>query len=106
MVQFLAALVRNYFGDGEEIGMSLSFATEEMPLGTAGSVKNAQDALRDARFLVFSGVALTDIDLTDLVRYHKENGALVMFVFLLVFFLLVFGFFFFVVVVWLLWFLV
>jgi mannose-1-phosphate guanylyltransferase/phosphomannomutase len=76
-VQFLAALVRNYFGDGEEIGMALSYATEEMPLGTAGSVKNAQDALRDERFLVISGDALTDIDLTDLVRFHKENGALV-----------------------------
>ncbi|HEY0541028.1 MAG TPA: mannose-1-phosphate guanyltransferase [Actinoallomurus sp.] len=76
-VQFLAALVRNYFGDGEEIGMALSYATEEMPLGTAGSVKNAQDALRDERFLVISGDALTDIDLTELVRFHKENGALV-----------------------------
>jgi mannose-1-phosphate guanylyltransferase / phosphomannomutase len=76
-VQFLAALVRNYFGDGEEIGMRLSYATEEMPLGTAGSVKNAQEALRDERFLVISGDALTDIDLTDLVRFHKENGALV-----------------------------
>ncbi|MGI8331538.1 sugar phosphate nucleotidyltransferase [Actinomadura scrupuli] len=76
-VQFLAALIRNYFGDGEELGMTLSYATEEMPLGTAGSVKNAQEALRDDRFLVISGDALTDIDLTDMVRYHKKNGALV-----------------------------
>ncbi len=50
-VQFLAALVRNYFGDGEEFGMSLQYATEEMPLGTAGSVRNAEDALRDEPFL-------------------------------------------------------
>ena len=35
-VQFLASLVRNYFGDGEEFGMSLQYATEETPLGTAG----------------------------------------------------------------------
>ncbi|GAA3937491.1 mannose-1-phosphate guanyltransferase [Actinomadura viridis] len=76
-VQFLAALIRNYFGDGEELGMSLSYATEEMPLGTAGSVKNAQEALRDEPFLVISGDALTDIDLTDMVRFHRENGALV-----------------------------
>jgi mannose-1-phosphate guanylyltransferase/phosphomannomutase len=76
-VQFLAALIRNYFGDGEELGMSLSYATEEMPLGTAGSVKNAQEALRDDRFLVISGDALTDIDLSDMVRFHKKNGALV-----------------------------
>ncbi|MCW2941044.1 MAG: Nucleotidyl transferase [Actinomycetia bacterium] len=76
-VQFLAALIRNYFGDGEELGMTLSYATEEIPLGTAGSVRNAQEALRDDRFLVISGDALTDMDLTDMVRFHKENGALV-----------------------------
>jgi mannose-1-phosphate guanylyltransferase/phosphomannomutase len=76
-VQFLAALVRNYFGDGDELGMSLHYATEEIPLGTAGSVKNAADKLRDERFLVISGDALTDIDLTDMIRFHEENGALV-----------------------------
>jgi mannose-1-phosphate guanylyltransferase/phosphomannomutase len=76
-VQFLASMVRNYFGDGEDFGMSLQYATEEMPLGTAGSVKNAQEALRDEPFLVISGDALTDIDLSDLVRFHKDNGALV-----------------------------
>jgi mannose-1-phosphate guanylyltransferase / phosphomannomutase len=76
-VQFLAALVRNYFGDGEEFGMSLQYATEEMPLGTAGSVRNAGDALRDEPFLVISGDALTDMDLTAMVNFHKENDALV-----------------------------
>jgi mannose-1-phosphate guanylyltransferase / phosphomannomutase len=76
-VQFLAALVRNYFGDGEDVGMFLQYATEEMPLGTAGSVKNAEDALKDSPFLVISGDALTDMDLTEMCRFHKENGALV-----------------------------
>ena len=76
-VQFLASLVRNYFGDGQEVGMSLQYATEDMPLGTAGSVKNAEDALRDGPFLVISGDALTDIDLSEMVRFHRENGALV-----------------------------
>src|ERR1022692_464188 len=76
-VQFLASMVRNYFGDGEESGMSLQYATEDIPLGTAGSVKNAEDALRDGPFLVISGDALTDFDLSDLVRFHKDNGALV-----------------------------
>ena len=76
-VQFLASLVRTYFGDGEDLGMSLSYATEETPLGTAGSVRNAQSALRDDAFLVISGDALTDIDLGALVRTHRESGALV-----------------------------
>ena len=74
---FLASLVRNYFGDGEDFGMRLQYATEEMPLGTAGSVKNAEDALRDGPFVVISGDALTDIDLSAMVRSHKKNGALV-----------------------------
>jgi mannose-1-phosphate guanylyltransferase/phosphomannomutase len=76
-VQFLAALIRNYFGDGEELGMSLQYATEETPLGTAGSVKNAEAELRDAPFVVISGDALTDIDLTDMVAFHRNQGALV-----------------------------
>ncbi|GAA2274910.1 mannose-1-phosphate guanyltransferase [Nonomuraea roseoviolacea subsp. roseoviolacea] len=76
-LQFLAALVRNYFGDGDELGMSLQYATEDVPLGTAGSVKNAADRLREDRFLVISGDALTDIDLSDMVRFHRENGALI-----------------------------
>ncbi|HYZ54669.1 MAG TPA: mannose-1-phosphate guanyltransferase [Streptosporangiaceae bacterium] len=76
-VQFLAALVRNYFGDGEDVGMNLQYATEETPLGTAGSVKNAEDALRDEPFLVISGDALTDFDLSAMVRFHREQGALV-----------------------------
>ena len=76
-VQFFAPLVRNYFGDGEEVGMSLQYATEEVPLGTAGSVKNAEDALRSGPFLVISGDALTDFDLTALVAYHKKQGAMV-----------------------------
>jgi mannose-1-phosphate guanylyltransferase/phosphomannomutase len=76
-VQFLASLVRNYFGDGEELGMVLHYATEEVPLGTAGSVKNAEDLLSDGTFLVISGDALTDFDLTDLVKFHQDKGALV-----------------------------
>ncbi|MEO6204713.1 MAG: mannose-1-phosphate guanyltransferase [Mycobacteriales bacterium] len=76
-VQFLASLVRTYFGDGDELDMHLSYATEESPLGTAGSVKNAQDALRDDSFLVISGDALTDIDLTAVVEAHRKRGALI-----------------------------
>jgi mannose-1-phosphate guanylyltransferase/phosphomannomutase len=76
-VQFLASLVRNYFGDGEELGMRLHYATEETPLGTAGSVKNAEHLLRDDTFVVISGDALTDFDLTSLVKFHHDKGALV-----------------------------
>ena len=61
-VAFLANHIRNYFGDGSEFGVRMRYATEESPLGTAGSVRNAMDEL-DETFLVISGDVLTDIDL-------------------------------------------
>jgi NDP-sugar pyrophosphorylase family protein len=61
-VQFLGSVVRNYFGDGSDVGLSLAYATEDEPLGTAGGVKNAEHYLDDT-FLVISGDTVTDFDL-------------------------------------------
>lgn len=72
---FLASVIRNYFGDGSDLGVNLSYATEETPLGTAGSVRNAAAQLGE-RFVVISGDALTDIDLSQVVKEHEKNGAL------------------------------
>jgi len=74
-VAFLANAIRTYFGDGSEFGVRMVYATEESPLGTAGSVRNAMDELDD-RFLVISGDVLTDLDLSAAVRFHEERGAL------------------------------
>lgn len=76
-VQYLADSIRAYFGDGSELGLHLSYATESVPLGTAGSVKNAERGLKGEPFLVVSGDALTDLDLTELIDFHNRHGALV-----------------------------
>ena len=72
-VAFLANTIRTYFGDGSDFGVRIVYATEETPLGTAGSVRNARDDL-DERFLVISGDVLTDIDLGALVAFHERAG--------------------------------
>ena len=46
-VAFLANTIRTYFGDGSELGVRIPYATEETPLGTAGSVRNADEELLD-----------------------------------------------------------
>jgi mannose-1-phosphate guanylyltransferase/phosphomannomutase len=74
-VQFLASQVRNYFGDGSDMGVDLTYATETTPLGTAGSVRNAREQLHET-FLVISGDALTDVDLGELVAFHRDSGAM------------------------------
>jgi mannose-1-phosphate guanylyltransferase / phosphomannomutase len=75
-VAFLPQAIRSYFGDGTSIGLNLQYSVEESPLGTAGSVRLASDAL-DETFLVISGDALCDIDLRQIVDFHKEKGAAV-----------------------------
>ncbi len=74
-VAFMANAIRTYFGDGSELGVRMVYATEETPLGTAGSVLNARDEL-DEPFVVISGDVLTDIDLTAVIDFHRQKGAL------------------------------
>lgn len=71
-LQYLPDEVMNYFGDGKEFGVNIRYFIEETPLGTAGSVKNAECFLDDT-FIVISGDALTDIDLSKAIAFHKKN---------------------------------
>jgi mannose-1-phosphate guanylyltransferase/phosphomannomutase len=71
---YLPQVTQNYFGDGRNFGLSLKYFIEETPLGTAGSVRNGAAFLNET-FLVISGDALTDIDLTAAVEFHKAKGA-------------------------------
>jgi mannose-1-phosphate guanylyltransferase/phosphomannomutase len=73
-VAFLPQAIRSYFGDGEALGMHVEYSVEESPLGTAGSVRLAADRLDDT-FLVISGDALCDVDLTRLIAFHREKQA-------------------------------
>jgi len=56
-------------------GLSVHLSREEELTGTAGGVKRLEDRFDDT-FVVVSGDALTDVDLTELVRFHREKGAL------------------------------
>ena len=60
--------IREYFGD------RLSYRYEEELLGTAGGVRACADFFGEDSFLVISGDALTDIDLTALAARHRESG--------------------------------
>ena len=73
-LHFMPEVIQSYFGDGQSIGMKINYAIEETPLGTAGSVKNAQEYL-DEPFLIISGDAVTDINLQKIIDYHEEKGA-------------------------------
>lgn len=67
--------IQDYFGDGSIFGVRLSYSIEDSPLGTAGAVKNAEKFLDDS-FVVLNGDIFTDIDLSIMMRLHRENKAI------------------------------
>lgn len=73
-LHYLADEVMAYFGNGSEWEMRLLYSVEEEPLGTAGSIKRIQEYLSET-FIVISGDALTDFDLTAAINYHREKKA-------------------------------
>lgn len=67
-------VVRNHFGDGNSLGIKLTYSVEDTPLGTAGAVKNAQHLL-DSTFVVLNGDVFSDIDLADMLAFHRRQRA-------------------------------
>lgn len=72
---FLPDAIQQHFQDGRDQGVRIKHIIEDVPLGTAGSVKNAARGFDDT-FLVISGDTLTDIDLSDALRFHRESGSI------------------------------
>ncbi len=72
---YLPDAIRDYFGAGDDFGVSLRYTAEPTPLGTAGGVRQARGFL-DEPFVVLSGDGVTDLDLTDAIAFHRRKGAL------------------------------
>ena len=70
---YLADEIEGYFGDGSELGVNLIYTVEDTPLGTAGSVKKAEQYLKDDTFIIVSGDALTDLDVEKALAFHREK---------------------------------
>jgi NDP-sugar pyrophosphorylase family protein len=86
-VHYLADALLTAYGEESCVnGMSVRLVRERELSGTAGGVKNlAQEGIAqgmapagefDETFVVISGDALTDVDIKELVSFHKEKGAL------------------------------
>jgi mannose-1-phosphate guanylyltransferase len=67
--------IRDYFGDGSKLGVRITYSIENFPMGTAGAVKNAERFLGGS-FIVLNGDVFTGIDLSVMLRLHRENKAI------------------------------
>jgi mannose-1-phosphate guanylyltransferase len=67
--------ITEHFGDGSSCGVALTYSHEEALLGTSGGVRNVADFLGDD-FLIISGDALTDLDLTAMREFHQGHDGI------------------------------
>lgn len=73
-LHYLPFHIIDYFNNGRDFGVNMKYFIEDKPLGTGGSVKNADDFLDDT-FIVVSGDAFTNINLEEAINFHKENNS-------------------------------
>lgn len=68
--------IKEYFGDGSGFGVNIEYNFEPELLGTAGGVRAVKSSLTEGGepFLIISGDALTDADLSKLIERHKAHG--------------------------------
>ena len=76
-LKYRPADITGFFGDGSGLGISLEYRVEKDDLGTAGAVKNCADFIGGEDVLVICGDAACDLDLTELMRRHREKNAAV-----------------------------
>jgi mannose-1-phosphate guanylyltransferase len=72
---YLPEAITSYFGSGARLGMKLTYVIEDVPLGTAGALKNIEHLI-EGPFFVLNGDVLTGLDLRAMRAFHEEKGGL------------------------------
>lgn len=74
-VNYLADLIRDYFGDGKAFGCRIHYVQEREPMGTGGALRLAEGWLDDAPFFVTNADVLTDLDYGAMLATHRDHQA-------------------------------
>lgn len=61
-----------HFGDGRNFGVELHYVAEDRPLGTAGGLRLMEPPKET--LLVMNGDILTDLDVQDMLEFHRGQG--------------------------------
>jgi mannose-1-phosphate guanylyltransferase/phosphomannomutase len=74
-LQYMPEMIINYFEDSPPDDITVSFSVETEPKGTAGSVAACKDFIKDEDFIVISGDAVCDFNLTECFDFHRRKNA-------------------------------
>lgn len=72
LTSYLSEVIENYFKDGKNFGVGISYFKEENPLGTAGGLKEIEAVLKND-FLLLYGDVMLNLDIKKLIQFHKRK---------------------------------
>lgn len=75
-VSVMAEDLKNYFGDGEKLGLKIYYTNEENPMGTAGAIKLAEEYLNDDNFFMLNGDVILNFDFKEMYDDHEQYGGI------------------------------
>lgn len=75
-VGYRKEVIKSYFGDGRRWNVRIIYSREEQPLGTGGALKKTIGLTDDEEFLVMNGDSFLDLDLNQIIGFHKEKKAI------------------------------
>lgn len=73
VIGHLGSIIKNYFKDGHDFGVNISYFIEDHPLGTAGALFKMPELTDD--FLLLCGDVMIDVDFNRFIRFHQEHQA-------------------------------
>ncbi len=73
LLYFKPEVIQDYFGDGSDFGMNITYVIPDDDYGTAGAVKLAQEHIGDDNFIIISGDLVTDFDFQKIFDYHAQK---------------------------------
>ena len=76
ILHHLPETITNFFKDGKDFGVKIKYSLEENLLGTAGGLKKVKNDFLDEPFIVMSGDGLTNINLSNVINFHKNNNSI------------------------------
>src|SRR5262249_27306247 len=68
--------IRTMLKDGAAYGLSITYAEENPILDTGGAIKKAEPFLCDGTFVVMNSDIVTDLQLRDVIEWHKRQRAI------------------------------
>lgn len=72
-LHYKGEIIKDYFGDGKDLGVSIKYLIEEEPLGTAGALTLLPDDLSDLPLILMNGDLMTEVNFVSLLESHNKS---------------------------------